>query len=166
MSLYETGARSASAISWAFWLMLPDRKRWMALLILLCLPWPEGPRWESSGPHFTLLSLRACQRADGLVEPFVCPFCCHRDDADWPLGDSPPLSNSGNFSAAPRAVSPLASAYDLVLDDPLKGDARIEESSVEWGIAHPGHEDLIGNWETSEGRRIEGAIEFVRVAVT
>lgn len=37
MSLYETGARSAPAISCAFWLILPDLICRMALLILLCL---------------------------------------------------------------------------------------------------------------------------------
>ena len=41
MSLYETGARRAPAISCAFWLTLPDLMLLMALLILLCRSWPR-----------------------------------------------------------------------------------------------------------------------------
>lgn len=46
--LQDIGARRASAISWAPSLMLPDRRRWIALLMLLRLlecPWPWPCEW-------------------------------------------------------------------------------------------------------------------------
>ncbi len=63
MSLGDTGAFNASAISCAFWLTLPCLALivWMASLRLFCLPWPFTCEDCSTFPHLTpraWLSLR------------------------------------------------------------------------------------------------------------
>jgi hypothetical protein len=102
MSLYETGARRASAISWAFWLMLPDRIWRMALVMLFWRPWPSGiVSVAPTGAHLSRLSLRGCQRSLACdVAPFMYPLAL-RGLADRPLLNPCPMSKSGNFSVPP-----------------------------------------------------------------
>jgi hypothetical protein len=120
--------------------MLAERMRWTALLMLLFFLWPDGPEMGSLGAHFTLLSLRACQRPAGLASPLpdVKPFGCHR----WPEGCALrkvcPASKSGNFSVSPCLGAPFVSAKDLLVDARDWDAARMwepVECDVECGIA-------------------------------
>ncbi|KAL2160326.1 hypothetical protein VTH06DRAFT_1499 [Thermothelomyces fergusii] len=122
--LHEMGARSASAISCAFWLMLAERIRWTALVMLFVFAWadgaaamgslgphgPQGPQGPQ-GPHFALLSLRGCQRPEYGAsplpngKPFCCCCCCW--PGNWALRKPCPGSKSGNFSVSPWPAPPL-----------------------------------------------------------
>ncbi len=126
MSLYETGARSASAISWAFWLTLPDRMCWMALLMPLCFPKLAVADCGSAWAHLTRLSLRGCQRSAAPPLMLMLARCF----PPWGLAfrplAKPEVSRSGNFSVPPLS-SPLASPYCLRLEWRLSDVARIAE---------------------------------------
>lgn len=68
MSLGETGALRAPAISWAFWLTLPPRARIFltASVMLFCRPWPWPRAGVPVGPHLTPraeLSFRGVHRS-------------------------------------------------------------------------------------------------------
>lgn len=69
MSLGETGARRASAISWAFWLTLPFLVRIArtASLRLCCRRWPWPRPWPDEGHPFCLLGTGSQRSACGCV---------------------------------------------------------------------------------------------------
>lgn len=73
MSFGESGALSASAISWAFWLTLPLRVR-IVLKASLKLFWRpclvEGPDVEAFTPP-NLASLRGCHLSVGIILPLA-----------------------------------------------------------------------------------------------
>lgn len=72
MSLGETGARRASASSWAFWLTLLFLLRmfWKASDMLFCRPWRVAPLLRAGVHRELLLSLR------GIESKRSGPWCC------------------------------------------------------------------------------------------
>lgn len=150
MSLGETGARSASAISCAFWLTLPPRTLISRIvsLMLFCRPCPRtgSAGWE--GAHLPVraeLSLRGRQVSpDRCGAPLTYPcdllFAKPREGLLLNIGVEEAVvavvdgieSKSGNFSVAASRESTLASRWALLR--PSDGARCSEPLAVECGM--------------------------------